>query len=204
MATVITLGTLCRPVTQTMNFVDIPVESTGTPARRETKGTDSGDDGGPHRLRVSMGGDATDILPDEALKSRLDSSERADRTAGPPAATVRGDFAQLQRELETKIERFDRAYDVCHEDPRLIVYRLTKQKDYEYIFDYCEIDDRRIRHALVELMEAIAVDRMDETPRYPLVVRKPAMFRSGERHALFRLSTPTGGDEGAPQVDREH
>ena len=139
------------------------------------------------RTTVSKGGDAADVLPDGALERLGGSPEGAGGDDPPRTLTIRGEFAQLQRELEGKIERFDRTCAVCYEDAELVVYRLDKQKDYEYILDYCEIDDAGLRRTMVELMRTIAADRTEDVPRYPLVVRKPQMFRSGERHVLYRL-----------------
>ena len=133
------------------------------------------------------GGDATEILPDEILKTRIQSYRKFMRNDASPANTVRGEFAQLQRELETRIEQFDRTCDICYEDSEVIIYQLEKQKDYEYILDYCEVENTQIREILVELIRAIGADRTDEAGQYPLIIRKPRMFRSGERHVLGQL-----------------
>lgn len=168
-----------------MNFVDIP--ETAPDASRRTGANGSRDGEMVDRATVSKGGDAADILPDGTLERLIGSLEGVGRDDPPRTLVIRGEFAQLQRELEGKIERFDRTCAVCYEDAELVIYRLDRQKDYEYILDYCEIDDARLRRTMVELMRAIAADRAGDVPPYPLVVRKPQMFRSGERHVLFRL-----------------
>lgn len=137
--------------------------------------------------RASKGGDATDILPDEILKTRIQSHKGFGQDDASPTVTVRGEFAQLQRELEARIDRFDRTCEIRYEDSEVIVYRLDKQKDYEYILDYCEVENKRLREILIDVIRAIAADRADEAGQYPLVVRKPPMFRSGERHVLRLL-----------------
>ncbi|WP_336136430.1 hypothetical protein [Natronomonas amylolytica] len=162
------------------------------PETREDTSTNAGTTETPSvsevdQPRVSKGGDATDILPDEILKTRIQSRERFTQDDACSMVAVRGEFAQLQRELEARIEQFDRTCDVCYEDSEVIIYRLDKQKDYEYILDYCEVENTRLREMLVEVIRAIAADRTDEVGRYPLVIRKPHMFRSGERHVLQLL-----------------
>lgn len=140
------------------------------------------------KARASGGGDASNILSDEILDARLRSCGTFDRDDPDAAVTVRGEFAQLQRELETKIAQFDRTCDVWYEDSEVIVYRLDKRKDYQYILDYCEVETDRLREILIALFRAIADDRADDAIRYPLVVRKPHMFRCGERHVIDQLS----------------
>jgi len=138
------------------------------------------------------GGDASDILPEELLGRRLRAHGRTDR---PPDAlsprTVRGEFGLLQRELATKIGRLDRDCEIAFEDRELIVYALSKRKDLAYILDYCEIEDRLLRRVLLDLLAAIAEQR-GEAPTHPLVVRKPATFRAGERHAIEQLHDTDG------------
>lgn len=133
------------------------------------------------------GGDATDILPDEILKNRILSDRKSIPSDVSLAVTIRSEFAQVQRELEAKIEQFDRTCDVCYEDSEVIIYQLEKQKDYEYILDYCEVETTHVREILVELIQATVADRTDEAGRCPLIIRKPHMFRSGERHLLGQL-----------------
>ena len=138
---------------------------------------------------VPGGGDAADILPAELLDRRLRRYETRGGASAPSARAVRGEFELLQRELSAKIPRFDRDCEIVHEDREAIVYALSKRKDLEYVLDYCEIDDRRIRRLVVELLGDIASSRAGNAPQHPLVVRKPASFRAGERHAIGRLST---------------
>ncbi|MGQ3330709.1 hypothetical protein [Halorubrum sp. FL23] len=139
------------------------------------------------QLQVSKGDDASDILPDEILKDHIRSFENSIQNYASQAIMIRGEFAQLQRELETQIEQFDQTCEVHYEDSEVIIYQLNKQKDYEYILDYNEVEVPQLRVILIELMRAIAADRSDEVGRYPLVIRKPQMFRSGERHITSQL-----------------
>lgn len=89
---------------------------------------------------VSKGSDATDILPDDVLDTRTQSCDGFRDNDASPLVTIREEFAQVQRELEAKIERFDRICEVWHEGAEVIIYRLDKPKDYEYILDYCEVE----------------------------------------------------------------
>jgi len=145
-----------------------------------------GDD--PGTTAAPGGGDASDILPEELLERRLRQRGLPKVGHARSAESIRGEFGLLQRELSAKIGRFDRDCEVAFEDGEAIVYRLPKRKDLEYVLDYCEIDDRLVRELVVELMGDIAEDRAGSAPAHPLVIRKPASFRAGERHALARLS----------------
>lgn len=169
----------------TMDLVHLPESHDSTSTDAATTGTSTA--GAGTRPMVSKGSDATDILPDDVLKTRVRSCEGFKDNDATPLVTIREEFAQVQRELEAKIERFDRTCEVCYEDAEVIVYRLDKPKDYEYILDYCEVEPAQYREILVELMQTIAAERTDDVVRHPLVVRKPHMFRSGERHALGQL-----------------
>jgi hypothetical protein len=178
-----------------MDFVHLPEPQDDTSTDAETaKAHDDNEqtktDGVERRAkaRASGGGDASNILPDEILEARIRSCGTFDHGDPSAAVTIRAEFAQLQRELEAKIARFDRTCDVWYEDSEVIVYRLERRKDYEYILDYCEVETDRLREILVALLRAIAADRADDAIRYPLVVRKPHMFRCGERHVIDRLS----------------
>lgn len=168
-----------------MDYVHLPTspDEQSTPAETtETHSVRSGNE-----PQISRGGDASDILPDRILQTQIQSSRRFKQNTASPASTIRGEFAQLQRELEVKIHRFDRTYDVCYEDSELIIYPLDRQKDYEYILDFCEVENIRLRKILIELMRAIATDRTNQVDQYPLVIRKPQLFRSGERHLRRQL-----------------
>lgn len=167
-----------------MDLVHLPETREDASTDAATTGTTAA--GAVDRPMVSKGSDATDILPDEILKSRIRSCEGFEDDASP-VVTIREEFAQVQRELEAKIERFDRTCEVRHEDAEVIVYRLDKRKDYEYILDYCEVESPQYREILMELIRTIAAERTDDVVRHPLVVRKPHMFRSGERHVLGQL-----------------
>ncbi|QLH82083.1 hypothetical protein [Halosimplex pelagicum] len=168
-----------------MDFVHLPETQGTTSIHVETTETDNVSD--VDQLRVSKGGDASDIIPDEILTYRIRSYGRFNQDDASPAVTIRGEFAQLQRELESRIEQFDHTCNVCYEDSEVIIYQLDKQKDYEYLLDYCEIENLQLRVIIVELMREIAADRSEDVGQYPLVIRKPRMFRSGERHLLNQL-----------------
>lgn len=168
-----------------MDLVHLPESRDTTSTNAATTRTSAVETG--TQPMVSKGSDSTDILPDDVLKSRIRSCDGFRDNDASPLVTIREEFAQVQRELEAKIERFDRTCEVCHEDAEVIVYRLDKRKDYEYILDYCEVETAQYREILVELFRTIAGDRTDEMVQHPLVIRKPHMFRSGERHVLGQL-----------------
>lgn len=142
----------------------------------------------PVPIQTLRGGDASDILSDDLLRQTVAEHKDAAENIAEIARQVRGEFAALQRVLETRIARYDAELDVVVEDTELIIYRLEKERDFEYIFDFFEIQNTFLRRVLVALMQAIATDRAATTSEYPLVVRKPTAFRAGERHARARLS----------------
>lgn len=144
----------------------------------------------PIPVRTLSGGDASDILPDRLLDGTFERLGDSANQIPFTKRTLRGEFASLQRIFATRIERYDASFDVLYEDEELVVYRLETEKDLEYIFDYCEIEDRLMRFAIAELLEAIATDRAGDLSEDVLVVRKPLAFRAGERHILDRLSFP--------------
>ena len=156
------------------------------PPRRGDIADGYGDE--PVTAAAPGGGDASDILPEELLERRLRQRGLSKGDCGRSARSIRGEFGLLQRELSAKIARFDRDCEVVYEDGEAIVYGLSKRKDVAYVLDYCEIDDRLVRELIVELMGDIAEARAGSAPTHPLVIRKPASFRAGERHALARLS----------------
>lgn len=142
----------------------------------------------PISIQPIRGGDASDIVPEDLLRETVAEHEDPEENVAETAREVRGEFASLQRVLETRIPRYDAALDVVFEDSELIVYRLETERDFENVLDFCEIDTALLRRVIVALMRAIATDRGDTTVAYPLVVRKPTAFRAGERHARARLS----------------
>lgn len=144
----------------------------------------------PIPIRTLSGGDASDILPDELLDETFEELEDSANTIPFTKRSLRGEFASIQRVFATRIERYDASFDLLYEDEELIVYQLESEKDLEYIFDYCEIEDRSMRFAIADLLEAIATDRTSHPSEDLLVVRKPLAFRAGERHALAHLSHP--------------
>lgn len=176
-----------------MNFIGLssPDEEpqNRAPERREPQRT-------PGDAPAPGGSDASDILPDELLERRVESYERPKPGSALSPRLVRGEFELLQRELATKIERFDTDCSIAFEDDELVVYALSRRKDLAYVLDYCEIENRLLRGLLLELLADIAAQRTETTPEHPLVIRKPESFRAGERHALGRLfgSTPDDVD----------
>lgn len=148
----------------------------------------------PIPLQTMRGGDASDVVPSDLLRETVAAHADSDENVAETARMVRGEFASLQRILETRIARYDAELDVVFEDTELIVYRLEKERDFEYILDFCEVEKALLRSVIVASMQAIAADRAGTTPEYPLVVRKPTAFRAGERHARTRLSRPNPTD----------
>lgn len=142
----------------------------------------------PVPIQTMRGGDASDIVPEKLLRRIVAEHDDSDENVVETARGIRGEFASLQRVLETRIARYDAALDVSFEDTELVVYRLEKEQDFDYILDFCEIENPLFRRVILALMQAIATDRAASTPEYPLVVRKPTAFRAGERHARTRLS----------------
>jgi hypothetical protein len=141
----------------------------------------------PIPIETFGGGDASDILPENLLEATV--AAHVDGTdIAETARTVRGEFASLQRVLETRIARYDAELDVAHEDEELVVYRLERALDFENVLDFCEIERPLLRRCIAELMTAIAGKRAGTAPEHPLVVRKPMAFRAGERHAHVRHS----------------
>lgn len=141
----------------------------------------------PIPIQTFGGGDASDIVPENLLNATV--AEHGDGTdIAETARTIRGEFASLQRVLETRIARYDAELDVAYEDEELVVYRLERDLDFENVLDFCEIERPLLRRGIAELMTAIAADRACTAPEHPLVVRKPIAFRAGERHARARLS----------------
>lgn len=149
----------------------------------------------PIPIQTLRGGDASDILPEDLLRRKVAEYKGSDGDVAETARMVRGEFASLQRVLETRIARYDSSLEVLFEDDELIIYRLERALDFEYILDFCEIEGSLTRHVIVESMEAIATDRAADGAEYPLVVRKPTAFRAGERHARARLSRSTNHDD---------
>lgn len=145
----------------------------------------------PIPIRTLRGGDASDIIPEGLLREKVAEHKDSDENIAETARVVRGEFASLQRILETRIDRYDAELDVVYEDEELVIYRLETELAFEYILDFCEIEVDVTRNVILELMEAIATDRTDAVSEHPLVVRKPAAFRAGERHARARLSRST-------------
>ncbi len=145
-------------------------------------------------IQTLRGGDASDIVPEDVLRETVAKYEDSDQNVVGPTRTVRGEFAELQRVLETRIARFDAELDVAFEDTDLIIYRLETEREFEYILDFCEVENARSRQVIVTLMRTIATDRTAAAPEYPLVVRKPLAFRAGERHARTRSSQPDHRD----------
>lgn len=148
----------------------------------------------PIPIQTMRGGDASDILSEALVRKTVAEHKGSDANVSEVARMVRGEFASLQRVLETRIARYDATLDVVFEDTELIIYRLETERDFENILDFCEIENAFTRRAIVELMQAIATDRAEAISEYPLVVRKPTAFRAGERHARARLSRPTHTD----------
>ncbi|WP_276261421.1 hypothetical protein [Haloglomus litoreum] len=140
----------------------------------------------PISIQTFGGSDASDILTDDFLRTTVARHVEPDGEIAETIRTVRGEFASIQRVLETRILRYDAKLDVAFEDEELLVYRLERRVDFEYILDFCEIDHSILRDIIRELMVAIAADRAATAPEYPLVVRKPIAFRAGERHAHAR------------------
>ncbi|WP_254823504.1 hypothetical protein [Haloglomus halophilum] len=153
---------------------------------------DSGGEAPPESIPIQTirGGDASDVVSEGLLRTTV--AEHGDPAKNVPETVrrVRGEFASLQRVLETRIARYDAALEVVFEDTELIIYRLETERDFENILDFCEIETALHRRVIVALMRAIATDRTDTSPEYPLVVRKPTAFRAGERHARARLTRP--------------
>lgn len=166
-----------------MNFVELAVADTIDGDRSPIR-TDSS--AGERRPPASEGNDASDILSDELLEERMRERHPGRNDAVTPLS-VRGEFALLQRELATKITQFDRDCAVAYEDEELIIYALGSRKDIEYVFDYCEIEGRPMRGLLLEVMRSLALDRAGKELEFPLAVRKPHLFRAGERHAGRRV-----------------
>lgn len=167
----------------------------GTEFTTDTRSTQRVDTGGdtlpePVPIQPIRGGDASDIVPEDLLRKTVAEHRGSDENVAETARRVRGEFASLQRVLETRIARYDAALDAVFEDTELIVYRLETERDYENIFDFCEIEVALFRRVIVALMQAIATERADTAPEHPLVVRKPTAFRAGERHARARLTRP--------------
>lgn len=164
------------------------------PAPRSSSGgvenTESDDAAETIPIRTLSGGDASDILSDRLLDQTFERLEDSAKRVPFAKRSLRGEFASIQRVFATRIERYDASFDVLYEDEELVVYRLESEKDLEYIFDYCEIEDRSMRFAIAELLEAIATERAGDLSEDVLVVRKPLAFRAGERHVLDRLSSP--------------
>lgn len=142
----------------------------------------------PIPIQTLRGGDAADIVPDDLLRKTVADRGTSGEDAAETTRKFRGEFAALQRVLETRIARYDAELEVTFEDSELIVYQLETKRDFEYILDFCEIEDARFRRGIVELMQAIAADRTTTASEYSLVVRKPTAFRAGERHARARLT----------------
>lgn len=140
-------------------------------------------------IRTMSGGDASDILSERLLDETFEELRESANAIPFTKHSLRGEFASIQRIFATRIERFDASFDVWFEDEELVVYELETEKDLETILDYCEIEDRLMRVAVAELLEAIATDRAGDLPDDLLVVRKPLAFRAGERHILHRLSS---------------
>lgn len=140
-------------------------------------------------IRTMSGGDASDILPERLLDETFEKLQASPTPIPFTKQSLRGEFASIQRIFATRIERYDASFDVLFEDEELIVYELETEKDLANILDYCEIEDRLMRVAVAELLEAIAADRADDLTDDLLVVRKPLAFRAGERHILNRLSS---------------
>ena len=147
-------------------------------------------------IRTLSGGDASDVLPDGLLDETFRELEESANRVPFTKRALRGEFASIQRVFATRLERYDASFDVAYEDEELVVYRLENERDLEYIFDYCEIEDGLMRFAIAELLEAIATERAGDLSDDPLVVRKPLAFRAGERHVLARLSYPRIHDYG--------
>lgn len=165
----------------------------GTEFTTDTPCKEQGDTGGeappePIPIQSMRGGDASDILPETLLRETVAAHEDSEENVAETAQRVRGEFASLQRILETRIPRYDAALDVVFEDTELVVYELDRARDFENVLDFCEIEPGLLRRVIVSLMQAIATDRADAVSEYPLVVRKPTAFRAGERHARARLS----------------
>lgn len=142
----------------------------------------------PIPILTLRGGDAADIVPEDLLRTVVADHSDGDGNVAEEVRTVRGKFAALQRVLETRIARYDAELDVVFEDTELIVYRLDDERDFDNIFDFCEIDSSRTRRLVVELMRAIATGRTASVTEFPLVVRKPRAFRVGEQHAHNRVA----------------
>lgn len=139
-------------------------------------------------IQTLRGGDASDIVPEDMLRKTVAEYEDADQNVVGPTRTVRSEFAELQRVLETRIARYDEELDVVFEDAELIIYRLENEREFEYILDFCDVEDARTRQIIIEVMRTITTDRTAIPPEFPLVVRKPLAFRAGERHAGIRFS----------------
>lgn len=166
---------------------------TDTPSKHRE---DTGGDAPPEPIPIQpiRGGDASDIVSEALLRKTVAEHKDAEENVAETARTVRGEFASLQRILETRIARYDAALDVVFEDSELIVYRLETERDLENILHFCEIETPLLQRAIVALMQAIATDRADTVPAYPLVVRKPTAFRAGERHVRTRCAQSTHTD----------
>lgn len=174
----------------------IPSGDSSENAPGEFDDTESDDTSETVPIRTMSGGDASDILPERLLDETFDELRESANRIPFTKQSLRGEFASIQRVFATRIERYDASFDVSFEDDELLVYRLESRKDLENILDYCEIEDRLMRFAIQELLEAIAADRAVDPAENVLVVRKPLAFRAGERHILHRLSYPRIHDHG--------
>lgn len=177
--------TNCESVARTMNIFG--TEFTTSPPSEGDGETDAEPPPEPIPLQTFGGGDASDIVPGDRLRATVAEHSNGTEIA-ETARTVRGEFASLQRVLETRIARYDAELDVAFEDEEVVVYRLGGERDFENVLDFCEIERALLRRVITELMTAIAAERAGTAPEYPLVVRKPMAFRAGERHARARRS----------------
>lgn len=176
-----------------MNIFGTEFDGEVQPERRVETGSETPPE--PVPIQTLRGGDASDIVPRERLRAAVTAHVDSDGNTAQTARTIRGEFASLQRVLESRIARYDAALEVVFEDDEVIVYRLETRRDFRTIFEFCEIERRLFRDVIVELMRAIAADRTATVPEFPLVVRKPTAFRAGERHALSRRSRSSDHDD---------